>query len=254
MLLCFIQLAFSINLDDGLVCHYKFQNNLADSLGNCLNLETVDSPSYSYNQNGLSWTSGNARGSGFLLKGPSNYPYILKKYSIGMRIKYPSATGYRKIVDFKSRSTDHGLYYYSDDIRFYPYASYITVPKNTFIEVIFSCDTTIQKNSIFIIQNGLVVGVANNTDTSIYCKPNDSGGRPLYNLLVDDQATSSEATKSGEISYIKIWLNSFIGESLQLTPMRTPLETPKATYKKTNNKSINQKHKVFVLLYLSFYL
>lgn len=96
-----------------LIHDYQLNGTLADALGGPALVAaggTLGANNYSFAANqGLSLSNGVS-------------PFSSGNYSIAMTFQFASTDGYTKIIDFKDRSSDVGLYNLSGEFNFYPFS------------------------------------------------------------------------------------------------------------------------------------
>ena len=101
-----------------LIHDYQLNGTLADALGGPALVAaggTLGANNYSFAANqGLSLSNGLPSSNG--------------NYSIAMTFQFASTNGYTKIIDFKDRSSDNGLYNFNGRLNFY---NYVTSSDNT---------------------------------------------------------------------------------------------------------------------------
>jgi len=65
-------------------------------------------------------------------------------YSIGLRFSYSDFNTWRKIIDFKDRTSDRGQYFYGYSLSFLQFYPFVTGPNsvdaNATVEVVFTRD------------------------------------------------------------------------------------------------------------------
>jgi len=120
-------------------------------------------------------------------------------YCIDMTFTPTFTTGWRKILDFKNRGSDNGLYILNGKLQFYPHpAGAATVfSPGVPVNVVFNRDGATKK------MNGYVNGVLQWT---IIDSPNDAvftGPGNIIYILIDDLVVSGEDS-AGSLDYFKI--------------------------------------------------
>jgi hypothetical protein len=120
-------------------------------------------------------------------------------YCIQLKFTPLATTGWRKILDFKNRTSDRGLYIYNSKLQFYPYTPGpdIAFTPGVPVTVLFTRDAATGQMS------GYVDGVWQWTITD---SPNDAtftGPAILFIFLSDDLAVPGESM-SGSLDFFRI--------------------------------------------------
>src|SRR6186713_115737 len=120
-------------------------------------------------------------------------------YCIQLKFTPLATTGWRKILDFKNRTSDKGLYIYNSKLQFYPYTPGpdIAFSPGVPVTVLFTRDGATGEMS------GYVDGVWQWTITD---SPNDAtftGPGNIIYILIDDLAVPGESM-SGSLDFFKI--------------------------------------------------
>ncbi len=176
-----------------LVHDYQLNGTLADALGG---------PSLvPINANGVDGTIG-ATGFSFPANAGlqlSNGLFGAADYSIEMEFSFDAVTSWRRILDFKNRTTDRGLYNFGGAIQFYPFTtgSGIFAPGGT-VNIIATRDDA---TDIFGVYAGGVniLSLLDTAGDAIFSAP----GR-LANFFHDDVVVPDEAS-SGFVNKIRFY-------------------------------------------------
>jgi hypothetical protein len=120
-------------------------------------------------------------------------------YCIQLKFTPQATTGWRKILDFKNRTSDKGLYIYNSKLQFYPYTPGpdIAFTPGVPVTVVFTRDGATGEMS------GYVDGVWQWTITD---SPNDAtftGPANIIYILIDDLAVPGESM-SGSLDFFRI--------------------------------------------------
>lgn len=127
-----------------LTAGYDFSGNLNDSLGGpALNSQggTVNATSYIFGGNQGLNVSGVLANAG--------------DYSIEMRFRFDTVSGYRKVIDFRNRTSDKGLYVQNGTLRFFDY----TAAASTVFSANQTIDVVLTRNAATGVLAGYVNGV-----------------------------------------------------------------------------------------------
>jgi len=172
-----------------LVHDYELNGNLGDALGGPSLVAyggTLGASGYTFGANqGLSLSSGiNA-----------------SDYSIVLDFSIANTSGYRKLIDFKSRASDNGLYNLNTALDFYPQPAgpALALQANTVRRV------TLTRDGSTNTTNGYVNGVVQFTfvDGSAVSTFSDPGN--IVNFFMDDFATSQREASAGFADAIRIY-------------------------------------------------
>lgn len=167
-----------------LVADYQLNGTLADSLGG----PDITNNGGTLGANGITFG---------INQGPSLGGFNnAESFSIVMGFSFNSLTGYRKILDFKNRSSDAGLYNLNTSLNFYPVGSTITGQFQVGVvhRVVFTRDAGGNINTYVDGNNGL-----NFVDSA-----NQATIPSVLHFFNDDFAVPGEAS-SGFVDYIQIY-------------------------------------------------
>jgi len=119
-------------------------------------------------------------------------------YSVILQVSLDTVSGYRKLIDFKDRTVDAGLYDLSSYLEFYPVMSggIGAAPAGTFIQIAITRDASGQVA-------GYVDGVEqfSFSDTALYAVL-ASGS---FNLFIDDTFTGGNEATSGQVARVRLY-------------------------------------------------
>jgi hypothetical protein len=120
-------------------------------------------------------------------------------YSIEMAFSFDETTGWRRIIDFKDRATDRGLYDYYGGIQFYPYTTGSSIfSPHGMVDIIITRDSVSKMFNIYA--NGVNVLTLNDTaDDAVFSTPNHT-----VNFFRDDIPVPNEAS-SGYADFIRFY-------------------------------------------------
>lgn len=139
-------------------------------------------------------------------------------YSIELQFSFANVSGYRKVLDFKDRSSDVGFYVLNSTLNFYPIAFPGGSPfsANTLADVILTRDAG----------TGLTEGYVNGIQ---YFGFTDSGGSAIFDaanniiqFFNDDNRTSGEAS-AGCVRRIRVFDGAL--NANEITDAQAPLAT-----------------------------
>ena len=168
-----------------LVANFQLNGSLADSLGGA----SLVNNGATLGGTGLTFSNNQ----GPTLNGFSNTGV----YSIVMEFSFDSLGGYQKIVDFKSLSSDTGLYVLSNDLTFYASAFPIVggFTSGRLQRVVLTRDA-----------GGTIVGYVGNNEVFNFVDFDDLGSiDSQLSFFQDDFATGQSEAGSGFVNYIQIY-------------------------------------------------
>jgi len=122
-------------------------------------------------------------------------------YSIVMDFSFSTLNGYRKILDFKDRSSDNGLYNLTQHLNFYPV---ITGPDASFspdvlVRVVLTRDSSTMTTAGYV--NGTPeLAFTDSLALAVFSAPND-----LIRFFEDDFVTSQNEASGGLATRIQIY-------------------------------------------------
>ncbi len=122
-------------------------------------------------------------------------------YSIVMDFSLSDTTGYRKLVDFGSLTSDSGLYNLSTAVVFYPIAGggVGQIPANTQVQVALTRDASTQQVSAYI--NGVLqISFVDAAGLATFTGPGN-----IIHFFVDDFATGQGEASGGFVDRIRIY-------------------------------------------------
>ena len=175
-----------------LIHDYQLNGTLADALGGPALVAaggTLGANNYSFAANqGLSLSNGLPSSNG--------------NYSIAMTFQFASTNGYTKIIDFKDRSSDNGLYNFNGRLNFY---NYVTSSDNTNFVSNQDVDVVLTRN----VDTNEVVGYINGIQQIAFT---DGGGDGVFSaandiiqFFKDDFATGQSEAAAGIVDRICIY-------------------------------------------------
>jgi len=178
---------------------YQFQNTLASSVGTAPALVDLGSNTFgtatvdSITRTVLNFTQDNG-----LSLSPTTDIISNSTYSVVVLFSFANSTGYCRILDFKNRTSDNGLYNYIGNLKFYNIAIGTGTPitANSFVQVVLTRDSS--KN---------VVGYVNGTQQFSFVDSSDDALIDTNNILrffQDDLVVSGEAS-AGSVARIRLY-------------------------------------------------
>jgi hypothetical protein len=167
---------------------YELNNSLADSKGGqslVSNGGTVSASGYAFDAN----------------KGPTLSNSVNPtNYSILMDFSLSALSGYRKIIDFKDRTTDNGLYTYNDTLRFYPDTSGVSsFTENTLARLILTRDSS--TNTVAGYVNGIQRILFSDTENRAVFSEASS----IMHFFRDDNNTNGSEASGGLLAKLAIY-------------------------------------------------
>jgi hypothetical protein len=144
-------------------------------------------------------------------------------YSIVMNFSIQNNSGYRKLIDFKNRTSDYGLYNRSSTLGFYPASSGSggAIPANTLLEVALTRNATTNQVS------GYVGGVLqfyfyDSAASGAFTGPNN-----IINFFKDDfVGAAGSATTPGFVDEIRIYDGALTGDEVSNLPSAAVVPEP----------------------------
>jgi len=122
-------------------------------------------------------------------------------YSIETRFSFSLLTGFRKIIDFKDRTSDNGLYNFNTALDFFPV---ISGPTGAFAPDTFA-DVLITRDGATNTFSGYVNGVLQFTFTDSSYLSTFSAAGNIVRFFEDDFATNTAEASPGVVDYIRIF-------------------------------------------------
>jgi len=201
-----------------LIADFRFNDSYGSAVGSPPNLELLGNGTFSsevvdgVQRRVLSFEAGSGLGI------PSASSGIGDAYTIAMLFKFESTGGYRRLIDFKNRTTDWGLYSLNGKLNFYSVAMGTrgAIAPGQFVQVVLTRGL-----------DGNVRGFVNKVQEIGF---NDSGGHALVtangslSFFQDDLVVRNEHS-AGAVARIRIWdgpLSEAAVESLDLFAGEAP--------------------------------
>ena len=122
-------------------------------------------------------------------------------YTIDFQSSFTNVSGYRKLVDFKDRNSDNGLYNNSTRLNFYPVA---TGPAGAFAPNVLSRVTITRDNTSGIFM-GYVNGLQQITFNDTGNLATFSGAAQIARFFEDDFVTGGGEASAGRVEYIRLF-------------------------------------------------
>lgn len=173
-------------------------NNFATGTGSLGSLTiTQNGGTAGFGPNGWSWSDATTPGSGLNLANlPEN---STTSYSIGITALFGETSGFRKVIDFKSQTSDTGFYVHNNAFQFFNTTQDFG-SVNDFQE--FTVVLTRDADKIVnLYVNGESTPLLSFTDTDDFAVASDG----LLKFFQDDTVTSGEFSTLGTASLIRIW-------------------------------------------------
>lgn len=124
-------------------------------------------------------------------------------YSIEMRFSLDTVSGYRKLIDFKDRSSDNGLYNRNSNLNFYPVATGLTAgfTPGGLVDVILTRDSAGLVNGY--LNGALELSFSDNLNLATF-----TGSNNIVQFLRDDFVTGQNESSSGVLKRIRTYDNA----------------------------------------------
>jgi hypothetical protein len=198
------------NAAAALVSVYTLDTDFSDSLGFSGNLVEFNNSSSSFGGGAWSWTATTNPGGGLIMDVPAS---ISSVYSISLRMSLDrfyvgSLDAYVKLIDFKDRTSDNGLYLFENQISFFGSDSeYLggTLTTNTDFDILL---TRSASNEVNVYLDASATPIISFTDTAEDAVPTLVGGTSRFRLFHDDAYFSSsqqDEWSTGSVDEIRLW-------------------------------------------------
>jgi hypothetical protein len=135
---------------------------------------------------------------------------LADSYTIGLRFSFEEIGSWRKIVDFKQRSSDAGLYNFNGALEFYPITSIGTFPQNTFVDVVISRDGVTDVVSAYIEGQPALSFV----DSGNLAVADLVSGNALFELLRDDFQVGPHESSAGVLDRVVVYQGALTAEEI----------------------------------------
>jgi hypothetical protein len=173
---------------------YDLNNDLADTLGG----SSLVSGGGTLSANGYAFTTTAQRDGGLSLSNAINS----SQYSIVLDYSLSQAIGYKKLIDFKNRTSDNGLYNLSTNLRFFPVVTGSTVIGNNVpVRTVLTRDAS-----------GTVAGYYNGVQQFSFTDTNNfatfSSANNTINFFSDDTVSGGNESPTGSVQRILLYDNA----------------------------------------------
>jgi len=201
------------------VANYQFQNTLSSTIPSAPDLVPFVLGSYSSASIGGTPTTvynfGTQQGLSLNTTG-----LISNNYTIAALLQFNDITGYRKVFDFKSLTSDNGLYTYSGQLNFYSENSGgPTVGPGTFFEVVLTRDSSTALMTAYL-DGTPVFSFSDSSSLGVISAAN------LLNIFQDDATTGGGESSSGSVAGLRIFNNVLTDAEVAALDLRTPSAVP----------------------------
>jgi len=200
---------------------YEFNGVLTDELGGP-ELIPVHTLTSGFEGGAWWWTANTHPGGGLLLRANLIDP---EEYSLRLVFKFNTFySSWTKIISFQGYnsgnhyfSSDHGLYFYGNQLEFYPY---ITNPTAVFSPNVWY-DLVFTRNASGLIRFYVTpLGqpqqlILEFTDPGTQAVPSLSGDFSCWGLFYDDTSTTYEWTYGGSVALIEVWGQAYAFDAVQ---------------------------------------
>jgi len=205
-------LIFSTLAHSALIHDYQLNNTLADALGGPSLIPITDAAStngtigptgFTFNQNsGLQLSNG--------LSNNANY-------SIQLGFSFSDVNGYRRIIDFKDRASDNGLYDLDGQINFFPFTTGTGIfSPGTSVDIVISRDSVTNDFNVY------AAGINILTFNDIASDAVFSATNNVINFFRDDLAFANEAS-AGFVDFIRIYDTPLTATQVSCLQTQSPL-------------------------------
>ena len=207
----FVFLASSLGAQVVLLSRYNFEGDFSDLLGNSGSLISNNTSAESFVPDGWTWNAIINPGGGLIMDVDGA---LADNYSIGLRFEFDLvAPSWRKIIDFKERAIDTGLYFLNGNIQFYPVTPGSTaLSNNTFLDLIITRDQSTGLVSVFL--NGSTSAETSFIDSGLNAVALLTGSsKARFIFFQNDLVNTGEWTPGGTVRRILVWDAPLIGPS-----------------------------------------
>lgn len=164
------------------------------------------------------WSSTDPRGGGLTVETTAS---IGDTYTLALKFSFAAVgapgNNFRKIVDYKSRTSDNGFYFLDGALTFFPFpeASSSTYPADIVLDLVAVRQATGTPNpesgtfTVYAVgSDGLLTLLFTIADPDGESIPDDNGsGGTRLGFFFDDIETDSEATPGGRVYDLRVWAN-----------------------------------------------
>jgi hypothetical protein len=217
--LCSLGAALPANA--AVVANYQFQNTLSSTIPTAPDLLPFVQGTYAPAVIGGTPTTVYNFGRNEGLPLDTTSLLISDNYTIAALFSFDAISGYRRILDFKNRTSDTGLYTLNGQLNFYNQASGgPAVGPGTFFEAVLSRDSS----------TNLVSAYFNGTPVFSFTDSSSLGvisAAKLLNIFQDDLATPGEAS-SGSVAGMRIFDNVLTDAEVADLDLLTPSAPPES--------------------------
>ncbi len=148
------------------------------------------------------WESIGSRGGGFTLRTNAE---LGETYTIKLVFSFDDVSSYNKIIDFKNRNSDSGLYFQSGFINFYPLAESVqSFSAGELLQLVIARNSVDDKLLVYVIDSGNEVALLDIDDISDLALPHSDSGESVLGFFHDDLTTSTESTSGGKVYSLQI--------------------------------------------------
>jgi hypothetical protein len=192
---------------DGPVHEFGFKGGFSDLKGTGIELTIhTNTATEGFGTGEWWWTANTEPGGGLILE--TDFLTDPNSYSLGIRFKFDDiGSGYKKIMSFKGKDDDNGLYFLDNNLVFYPFdENYeIEYDDSVYYDFIFSRsnDDTIR---VYVVQeDGTITKIYEEFDELDASVPVLIGDSVQFMFFMDDESTGGEYTSGGAVKGIRVW-------------------------------------------------
>ena len=207
----FAVLAGSIGAAHGaaiLTHDYELNGSLSDALGGPSLVSfggTLGGTGYTFGANqGLSLSNGFANAG---------------NYSIEMGFSFDTTGGFRKILDFKNRTSDNGLYNLTHNLNFFPITTGVggQITDTTFVTVILTRDSG-STVAVGYVNGAQQISFTDTTSLAVF-----DAASNIAQFFRDDFATGQGEASSGFVDFIRVYDGALTGNQASCLQGSNPL-------------------------------
>lgn len=148
------------------------------------------------------WTSSEPRGGGFTL---NTLDELGETFTIKLAFSFDEVSGFNKIIDFKSRASDNGLYLFGGYIRLYPLQQSVRqFAAGEKIELVIARNGSDDELLAYVVDESGRETILDLTDTNQLSVAAAEAGQSILGFFHDDLVTTGESSSGGKVYSLQI--------------------------------------------------
>ena len=139
-------------------------------------------------------------------------------YSVEMKFSFDQTAGFRKIIDFKNRTSDNGLYVLNTNLNFFPVVTGVgaQITNGTLVDVILTRDSG--TNSVVGYVNGVLqISFTDLSNFAVFDATNN-----IAQFFRDDFVTGQGEASSGFVDFIRVYDGALTDNQARCLQGNTP--------------------------------